>query len=117
MPVEQQLLDAVDAALSNNVTTSYTTASAANDVFEAYVWSLMIAAARGEGALVSFETVGGTPANQLVFRTSPGNIYSIHNQYTHGILNFRVCNDVTATCPELEVHIGVYVAGKSPSST
>jgi len=113
MPIQQELIDALDSALLSAITTTYTTASAANDIFEAYVWSLVIAAARAEGAVVTFETVSGAHATQLVFRTTPGDIYSHAKQYTHAIISFRNIRGYTANCPDLEAHIGIYVTGKS----
>jgi hypothetical protein len=96
----------VDAALGSGVTTNYSTASAANDLFEGYVFSLVIAAARAEGAQVSFEDVNEAAVTSLVFRTSPGFIYSRVQPYTHARIAFP-------RCPELEAHIGVFVGGRS----
>jgi hypothetical protein len=106
MPIRQDLLDEVDAALGSGVTTNYSTASAANDLFEGYVFSLVIAAARAEGAQVSFEDVNEAAVTSLVFRTSPGFIYSRVQPYTHARIAFP-------RCPELEAHIGVFVGGRS----
>lgn len=113
MPVQQDLIDAIDAALTSAISASYTTASAANDIFEAYVWSLIVAAARAEGAAITFQSVNGAAVTQLIFRTSPGRIYSTHKQYTHAVLDFRGCQGVSPNCPNLEAHIGVFVTGKS----
>lgn len=44
--------------------------------------------------------------NNLVFRTSPGMLYSVTQPYTHAVISFR-------DCPPLEAHVGVRVQGKS----
>ena len=48
----------------------------------------------------------GQPANNLIFRTSPGAIYSQAHDYTHAAVEFT-------GCPPLEIHIGIRVTGKS----
>lgn len=106
MPVQQDLLDAIDAALGGAVPSSYNNASAANDVFEGFIWSIVVAAAKAEGATVTYEDVSGNVAGQLVFRTTPGNIYSKADDYTHAVIRF-------GDASELEAHIGVYVSGRS----
>jgi len=106
MPVNKLLLDEITAAIGSGIATSYGNLSKDNDVFEGYVWSLVVSAARAEGASISYEDVFGTPVHYLTFRTSPGNIYSQKHPYTHARIVFD-------GCPELEAHIGVYVTGKS----
>ncbi len=106
MAIQQELIDAIDKALAAGIPVNYKTASAANDVFEGYVWSLVISAAKSAGANVAYKDVSNNDAAQLVFRTSPGHIYSEAKLYTHALLEFP-------DCPLLEVHLGVYVSGKS----
>jgi len=77
----------------------------ANDAFEIYALSLVLKAARHEGAMISFETVNGkTNPSSLVFRSSPGRIYSTADDYAHAIINFN--NELF-----FEAHVGVYVEG------
>jgi hypothetical protein len=106
VPIRQDLLDEIEAALSAGVTTNYSGASAVNDLFEGYVFSLVVAAARAEEARVTFENVNEVAVTSLVFRTSPGFIYSRAQPYTHARIAFP-------RCPELEAHIGVFVGGRS----
>jgi len=87
-------------------TSSYTSASDLGDVFEGYVWSIVLAAARSEGASVRFESVSGASPNRLIFRTSPGFIYSKAHDYSHAVI-------LLPNTPELEAHIGVFVTGRS----
>ena len=107
----QDLIDEIDAAIGSGVSQPYTPSgpnpSKANDVFEGFVWSIVIRAAMQEGASVSYEDVETKPASALIFRTSPGTIYSKRNAYTHAIIRFP---DVAN---ELEAHIGIQVEGSS----
>jgi hypothetical protein len=106
MPVEQELLDQIEAALTATVSPSLTAASAANDLFEAFIWSLVIEAAREEGGTVQFFDLNGSPVNTFVFRSSPSSIFSNVNPYSYAHISFP-------GCPELEAHQGIYVTGKS----
>lgn len=106
MTTNPNFLREIDAALGSATNSNYSTASAVNDLFEGYVFSLVLNAARVEGADVYFETNSENLTTNLIFRTSPGAIYSSHAPYTHAVLDFP-------NCPELEAHIGVYVSGKS----
>jgi hypothetical protein len=85
---------------------SYTTASAANDVYEGFLFSLVVATARRSGAAIHYEDVRGNKTHSLVFRTSPGRIYSTRNNYTHAVVEF-------GTAPTLETHVGIFVQGSS----
>lgn len=106
MTVHDELIGEIEASVSSAAGLSYHQPAATNDVYENYVWTLCIEAARSKQATISYETVqGGTPS-VLIFRTSPGNIYSTAHAYTHAILEFD-------SCPKLEVHVGIRVTGKS----
>lgn len=77
----------------------------ANDAFEVCVLALALKAARAEGADISFETnLGNTNPNPIIFRTSPGRIYSTSKEYTHALVSFD-------SGYELEAHVGVYAQG------
>src|SRR5260221_9858174 len=86
--------------------------SAACDVFEAYVFSIVLDAAIREGArqLFQLEDTRGSVSNQAVFRTGPGRIFSppppqAPSPYTHAVIQFP-------DKPAVEVHQGIYVSGK-----
>lgn len=85
---------------------SLSNASDASDIFEAYVFSLVLEAARVEGASVEYRDVDNGTPSMFVFRTSPGYIFSRTQRYTHALLLFM-------GKPALEVHVGVRVVGKS----
>ena len=86
---------------------SYNSSSAANDVYEGFLFSLVVATARDSNAAVRYETVRGVPASNLIFRTSPGRLYSTAQEYTHAVIRFGT------SAPVLEAHIGVLVQGVS----
>ncbi len=102
-----ELIDELDSSLSSTIPHPYKSISAACDVYEGYLWMLVLEAAKEQGANISFETRENKPASNLIFRTSPGNIYSKAHDYTHAILDFG------GQTSELEVHIGIYILGKS----
>jgi hypothetical protein len=106
MPLRQNLLSEIQSALGGAVTPNLTAQDAASDLFEAYLFGLVIQAAREEGAQVDYQDVHGNRPPQFVFRTSPGQIYSTAHPYTHAILRFPAH-------ASLEAHVGVRVIGKS----
>lgn len=85
---------------------SYSTASEPNDLYEGFLFALVVSTARDRGARVTFQDVHGRPAADLIFRTSPGRLSSTRRNYTHAVLEF-------GSVPPLEVHIGVKVEGNS----
>jgi hypothetical protein len=101
-------IDDLITALTSTVgdrTVSYNSASAAWDVYEGYAFGLVIRAAVAAGGHVRYEDRFGNAVSNLVFRTSPGMLYSAAQPYTHAVIHFR-------GCPPLEVHVGVRVQGK-----
>lgn len=86
--------------------TSYNSSSAAWDIYEGYAFALVIRAAAAAGGAVTYEDRDGNPVSRLLFRTSPGMLYSTAHPYTHAVLSFPGCDP-------LEVHVGVRVQGKS----
>jgi hypothetical protein len=85
---------------------SYSTASKANDVYEGFLFSLVVATARKSGAAVHYKDRVGNKTHSLLFRTSPGRLWSTKHNYTYAVVEF-------GTAPALEVHVGVYVQGSS----
>jgi hypothetical protein len=106
MPLRPGLLSGILGVLGPALTTNLTAASDASDLFEGYVWSMVVEAAQAEGAVVVFKDVLGNAASSFHFRTSPGYIYSKAHPYTHAELTFP-------DKPPLEAHVGVRVSGKS----
>ncbi|MFB9831556.1 hypothetical protein [Actinoallomurus acaciae] len=85
---------------------SYHSASTPSDVYEGYVFALIVSTASENGAAITYEDVHGTKAFGKLFRTSPGQLYSTNKPYTHALIEFP-------GAPALEVHLGVYVQGTS----
>jgi hypothetical protein len=105
LPPITDLLDAIDTALGG-IPTNFTSNSSGSDVFEAYVFGLVLDAATNEGATIEFRSIDGTQPVDLLFRTSPGHLYSDTQDYSYARIQFP-------NVPLLEAHLGVYVSGKS----
>jgi len=106
MTILDDLLNQIANTFGSTVSSSLTSASDTSDIFEAYVFCLVLEAAQTEGAIIIYrDVIGNTPAN-FIFRTSPGYIFSTNQNYTHAVILFP---DKTP----LEVHVGVRVVGKS----
>jgi hypothetical protein len=106
VPIRPSLLVEIQNALGGAIIPSLTAADAASDIFEAYILSLVIGAARAEGATIEYRDVFGATPTTFVFRTSPGYIFSRTQPYTHAIIDFQ-------NKPTLEAHVGVRVSGQS----
>ncbi len=109
MPSPADLLPLLIQNLGANASLGTLSNVAAWDRYEAFVWLLVIQAARDEGAQVSLQDVNLNPATSPVFRTSPGVISSNAQLYTHAVITFP-------NKPVLEAHVGVQIAGKSTVS-
>lgn len=99
-----ELLDELRVNLRAAV--SYSTVSQVNDVYEGFLFSLVVDTARRSNAAIHYEDVEGNKTHYLVFRTTPGRIYSRAHDYTHAVVRF-------GNAPVLEVHVGVQVQGSS----
>ncbi len=106
MTVPVDLMNEIQLTLGSTITPSLTSASDTSDIFEAYIFSIVIEAARSEDAFVEYRDVFNNVPAVFVFRTSPGYIFSKRHPYTHAVISFP-------QAPLLEVHMGVRVVGKS----
>lgn len=106
MPTPDELVNAISDTVGILVGLGAITLSADNDRFEAYVWSLVVAAALAEGADVTYRNPAKVQVSELLFRTSPGSISTKSPAFTHASIVF-------SGKPELEAHVGVKVQGKS----
>jgi hypothetical protein len=106
MAITDELFDEIRGGLAIAVDPTLSSYAAASDLFEAYVFTLVLRAAQTEGASVTYRNPKGSVANTFVFRTSPGYIWSTSRPYTYAELNFPQSE-------ALEAHLGVRVAGKS----
>lgn len=103
---QEELLDQISNILGSTISPGLSTSSNTSDIFEAYVFCLIIQAAKIEGATISYRDVNGISPTTFVFRTSPGYIYSTIHPYTHAVIEFP-------NKPPLEAHIGVRIVGSS----
>lgn len=107
MALDPNLIASIEQSIKDTVSPLLTSPSKGADLYELYIWSLIIEAARAEGATVTFYDVNGSlVTSNFVFRTSPGRIFSTIQPYTHALIAFP-------GCPALEAHIGIFVSGKS----
>lgn len=106
MPLRTDMWNDISVAISSATSANLSAASAGDDLYECYIWSLVLEAARREGATIRLMTRKGNPATVFYFRTSPSSIFSNLHDYCHAEIIFP-------RSPILEAHIGIYVSGKS----
>lgn len=106
MPLRPDMWDDITAAIASATTANLSAASAGNDLYECYIWAIVLEAARREGATIRLMTRSGAPATSFYFRTAPTSIFSTLHDYCHAELRFP-------RAPVLEAHLGIYVSGKS----
>ena len=106
MPLRPGMWTDISAAISSATSANLSAASAGNDLYECYVWALVLEAARRQGATIRLMTRSGVPATNFHFRTAPTSIFSSLHDYCHAELSFP-------RAPVLEAHVGIYVSGKS----
>jgi hypothetical protein len=104
----RQLLDALRARLA--APTSLTLADKYYDLYEGYLFALVVDAARtvvdGTGT-VYFEDGDENPVRDVVLRTSPGRMDGPNARpYTHAVVDLG-----DPQRRDLEIHLGVYFAG------
>jgi hypothetical protein len=105
-PSADELINAIAKTVSSLVSVGAITASADNDRFEAYVWSIVVGAAIAENAVVTYRDPNNNAVSDLLFRTSPGSISTKAPPFTHALIQFPAK-------PELEAHVGIKIQGKS----
>jgi hypothetical protein len=105
------LLKSLRMRLGQQVTPSFSAAIEGGDLYEAYIFSIVIRAAINEGAdptqagSISFRDPQDNITTELRFRRSPGQIYAATQPYTHAVIEF-------AGKPQLEVHVGIKAIGR-----
>ena len=111
MSINASLLQSIRLRLGRAMSPSFGTATQGTDLYEAYIFSLVIRAALNEGALpeqggaLTFCDRDGQITTNLLFRRSPGQIYAATQACTHAVIEFK-------GKPSLEVHIGIKVMGR-----
>lgn len=102
-----RLRDEIPRALPTALTTSGSSPAAGNDLYEAFLFALVLRAARAEGYMITFENGLGQPPTSFRLRRSPGRL-STGGSFTHAVLHLP-----NSTKDALEVHTGVKVVGRS----
>ncbi|MDX8056334.1 hypothetical protein SK571_43760 [Lentzea sp. BCCO 10_0798] len=82
--------------------TTYRTSADESDLYEISLFVLCVDAAKSAGGTVMLTQDGRSPASELRFRRSPGNLWSVG--FTYALVSFP------GTQKQLEIHGGVYVA-------
>jgi hypothetical protein len=102
-----RLRQVLPQALPNSLTVSGPRTTAGNDLYEAFLFTLVLRAARNEGYRVSFADGNGKPPVTFRLRRAPGRIAS-GNSFTHAVLTLPNTGK-----DALEVHTGIAVVGRS----
>lgn len=100
-----ELLDAIRDALRGVAHSGYGMGDDLEDIYEAFVWTRVLVAARRLGWTVSYRAPDGSWSGTLLLRRGPGVIYS-STPFTFARLTKR-------DAEPLEVHLGVMVTGRS----
>jgi hypothetical protein len=109
--INASLLQSIRLRLGRSISPSFGTATHVGDLYEAYIFSLVIRAAINEGAVpeqggaLTFRDPDDQVTTDLLFRRSPGQIYTTTQPYTHAVIEFE-------GKPFLEVHVGIKVIGR-----
>lgn len=101
-----RLREELPHALPTALTVSGPTPSAGNDLYEAFLFALVLKAARAEGYRITFADRSGRTPSEFRLRRSPGRLSS--GAFTHAVLSLP-----NASKSPLEVHTGISVIGKS----
>jgi hypothetical protein len=104
--VIQAMIGEIGDNLRQSLVPSLNSSSGGDDIYEAYLFTLICKAAEREGATVTLRSIGTEKPVVFVFRTSPGFIASERRDYGYAILEFP-------DKPILEAHLGIRVAGSS----
>lgn len=99
-----ELIDAVEGAIGA-LAPVYRSAAAESDLYEAALLTVAMTAARSAGGRCFLTNDGHSVASRIIFRRSPGNLW--RGQFT------RVVADFPSYSKQLEIHLGIYVTGKS----
>jgi hypothetical protein len=102
-----RLRDELPRALPTALRTGGPSPTAGDDLYEAFLFSLVLRAARAEGYSITFVDGAGRPATEFRLRRSPGHLYG-SERFTHAELSLPNMNK-----DPLEVHTGVSIVGVS----
>ena len=101
---KDELVQAVEAAVAS-LAQAYRDDATEADLYEAALLTIAVNAVKGAGGDVIMTSDGHNAVNEMNFRRAPGNLWA--GDFTYGRSTFAGKPHV------LEIHLGVYVAGKS----
>lgn len=105
MSAASTLLSAVENGLSQTAHLGYSSAAAAEDAYEAFVWWRLVQVAKALGWTATMKDINGPVTNHFRFRTGPGWIYSS--------TPFTFAELIHPHWPTLEIHLGIRIEGRS----
>jgi hypothetical protein len=105
MAISQALLDEIQDTIGN-IPSNLTSHSQIDNIYEVYLFTLVLKAAMKEGALLRFRNQNNSTPGILYFRTSPGYIASNRRNYTYVEIMFD-------SKPTLEAHVSIMISGHS----
>lgn len=105
MPINTHLIQEIKTELEQSLSPEIQTQRQIANLFNFYILSIVIQAARNEGASVSFKDGLKRTPELLTFRNRAGQIYDTTQPYTHAVIEFK-------NKPLLEAHLGVKVHGR-----
>lgn len=94
MSINASLLQSIRRRLGQSINPSFGTATQVGDLYEAYIFTLVVRAALNEGAVaeqggsLTFRNPEDQITADLLFRRSPGQIYATTQPYTHAVIEF-----------------------------
>jgi hypothetical protein len=99
------LLNEIRSAIGN-LPSNLTSSSTIDNIYEVYLFTLVLQAAQNEGATIRLLNPNNTNPSTLYFRTSPGHLTSTAHNYSYAEILFP-------GKPVLEVHVSVKISGRS----
>lgn len=110
MSISGRLVQGFRARVGRSLAPEFISNAKAYELYQGYVFGIILSAAWNEGASVfTKDAFGTTNPPRLLFRRSPGEIYGTTGPYAHAILEFP-------DKPLLEVHVSIMVRGISQVS-
>ncbi|WP_414754698.1 hypothetical protein [Anabaena sp. CCY 9910] len=109
MPINLSLIQGIRTRIGSLVQLGFGSSTDVSDLYEAYIFSILIRAAQNEGAKIRFQNALEQDTQYLIFRRSPGQIYVSTHPYTHAVIEFN-------GKPILEAHVGIRIQGRSQVS-
>ncbi|MGB3535757.1 MAG: hypothetical protein WBA13_19845 [Microcoleaceae cyanobacterium] len=105
MSINTRLIQNIRTELEQTLSPDIQTQRQITNIFNFYILSIVIQAARNEGAVVYFKDVLKRSPEVLTFRHRAGQIYDQTQPYTHAVIEFE-------NKPPLEAHLSIKVHGR-----